>query len=62
MVKLPEIVKSLTAAIVETNKQMTMLETQIVTLLGIQAKTVVASEPPQKQPKNDFSNEWGMYQ
>ena len=61
MVKLPEIVKSLTASIVETNKQITMLETQIVTILGIQAKTLVPSEPP-KQPKNDFSNEWGMYQ
>lgn len=60
MVKLPDIVKSLTTSIIETNKQIAMLETQIVNMMGIQAKTVEANIT--KQPKNDFSNEWGMYQ
>lgn len=57
MVKLPEIVKSLTAAIMETNKQMAMLETQIVSLMGIQAKSMEI-----KTPNIEFSNEGGMYQ
>ena len=61
MVKLPEIVKSLTAAIIETNKQLTMLETQIVSIMGIQAKSVGANFTAQ-QTINEFSNEWGMYQ
>lgn len=59
MVKLPEIVKSLTLAINETNKQIAMLESQVISILGIQTKTVEAMLPSNK---NDFTNDGGMYQ
>lgn len=61
MVKLPEIVKSLTIAVNETTKQITMLQSQIVSMLDIQTKTIQVMTDT-KQPKNDFSNEGGMYQ
>ncbi len=61
MVKLPDIVKSLTVAINETTKQITMLQSQIVSILDIQTKTVqVVTES--KQPETKFSNDGGMYQ
>lgn len=75
MVKLPDIVKSmsssltelaksvstLTIATKETTEQVTMLQSQIMSILNVQTKMAEVITLP-KQPKNDFSNEGGMYQ
>lgn len=75
MVKLPDIVKSMTTSLTElaksvsvltvatkeTTEQVTMLQSQIMSILNVQTKMAEVITLP-KQPKNDFSNEGGMYQ
>ena len=60
MVQLPNLVKNLTIAVKETSTQVAMIQSQIVSLLDIQTKTVQALT---KQEFNTpaFSNDGGMY-
>ena len=75
MVRLPDIVKSMSASLTglanavstltvatkETTEQVTMLQTQIMSILEVQTKMAEVITVP-KQPKNTFENEGGMYQ
>lgn len=69
MVNLPSVVKSLATSVTtltlvtkETSEQITMLQSQIISMLEVQSKLAEVITLPKQPTKNDFSNEGGMYQ